>query len=108
MNYSKIEFKKEDKNNKIISAIYPLQEIINEEIKYKESLGGSNTEQRNENTRFEGLGVPIGLYLFKPKNLLEESINKKHGGNSKNKEDIEVIDNNLFEKLFKNIEIKKK
>jgi hypothetical protein len=104
--YSKFEFKRDD-TNKIVSVIYPLNEIINENITYKENLGGSTTYEYNESSRFQGLGVPMGLYLSKPKNnLLEKSMNKNYGGNSKNEKEHNVIDDKLFEELFEKITVK--
>jgi hypothetical protein len=105
--YSKFEFKKNDLN-KIISGIYPLNEIIKQEISYKENLGGSMTYESNESSRFQGLGVPIGLYLSKPKNkMLEKISNKNNGGNPKKREEEDnVIDDKMFQTLFEKVRVK--
>jgi len=104
--YSKILFTKNE-NNKNISAIYPLQEIIMDNLKYKEFLGGSNTKNEiYEGSRFEGLGVPIGLYSSSVSNINNELYNGGKKQNYNFEKDYDVIDENKFNKLFDNIKSK--
>lgn len=102
--YSKILFKK-DKNNKNISAIYPLQEVINDNLKNKESLGGGSIENENyKGSRFQGLGVPIGLYSSPIFSIIESKL--FNGGKKQNnnfEKEYDVIDENKFNELFNNI-----
>lgn len=76
------------------SGIYPLFEIIKEVEEKRELLGGSRNAP-GDNDRFEGLGVPIGLYIA-PKD-----INFQLGGDYKVvSEDCDEIDDDLFDKLY--------
>jgi hypothetical protein len=107
--YSKFLFKK-DKNNKNISAIYPLQEVINDNLKYKESLGGGSIENENyKGSRFQGLGVPIGLYSSPIFPVITDESKLFNGGKKQYnnlEKDYDVIDENKFNELFDNIRSK--
>jgi hypothetical protein len=82
------------------SGIYPLSEIIKEVEEKRELLGGSpglanSPNAPGDNARFEGLGVPVGLYIA-PKD-----INFQLGGDYKIvSEDCDEIDDDLFDKLY--------
>jgi len=89
------------KNNELIGAIFPLKETINMFSKKVETLGGSKIEM--EGSRFEGLGIPLGLYLSNNEFC---NFNQTH----KVKNNDEVLDdykfNKLINKIFKNNESK--
>jgi hypothetical protein len=106
--YSKFIFKKDD-NNKIVSAVYPLNETINNDLKYKESLGGSIVDENYKGSRFEGLGVPIGLYSSPIFPIIKDESKLFNGGKKQNnnlEKDYDVIDENKFNELFDNIRSK--
>lgn len=95
---SKYEFNKNEKNE-ATSAIYPMKEILKQDNRKRELLGGSaSINIITGGSRFEGLGVPIGLYVA-PKQLDFQS------DSTKNKKECQVMDNESFDKLFRKIAV---
>lgn len=92
---SKFEYQKND-NNDLFTAIYPLNEVLNQNVSFKEYLGGS---ARIEGSRFDGLGVPVGLYLSR-KQINEIHHMKK---NPEIQKECNVIDEDKFNKLLDKI-----
>jgi hypothetical protein len=84
-----------DLNSDIVSAVYPMREHLKKENNNKMSiLGGSPVIQiQTGMTRFDELGIPVGLYLesrqisFQDRAIIKET-------NSR------IIDDTLFEKLL--------
>jgi hypothetical protein len=100
---SKYEFKTNEKND-VVSAIFPLKEVLKEDNRKRERLGGSpSINIITGGARFEGLGVPAGLYLTS-----KEIDFQTGGGNVKTKKDNEILDNELFDKLFGKIAVIRK
>jgi hypothetical protein len=97
---SNFEYQKNN-NNEIMAAIYPLKQIINDNEQYLERLGGSkNTSSENVGTsRFDGLGVPVGLYLSKRQINDIHQLNK----NPKIHKGCNVIDEDEFDRLLEKI-----
>lgn len=89
---SKIEYKM--KNNELIGGIFPLKENMNIFSKKVETLGGSKIEM--EGSRFDGLGIPLGLYLSNNEIC---NFNQSH----KVKNNDEVLDDYKFNKLINKI-----
>lgn len=89
-----IDYKFNDKN--LVGANYPLKETLKTYLKKKEFLGGDKLEM--EGSRFDGLGVPLGLYL---------SNNHIHTFNYKVNNENKIIDDNIFNKLLDNIQVNK-
>ena len=77
------------------TAIYPMNEFLKSKNEERAILGGSALIEDNEGiARFNNLGIPAGLYLEK-ENVLK---NKPHA-----KGDCNVINDDLFEKLFNSV-----
>jgi hypothetical protein len=98
---SKFEYQKND-DNEMIAAIYPLREVMNQDSLIREHLGGSNIDNDGSgSSRFDGLGVPVGLYLSR-KHIDQIQHMKKNPDIQK---DCNVIDedkfNNLLDKIVK-------
>ena len=102
---SNFEYQKNN-NNEIMAAVYPLKQIINDNDQYLERLGGSkNVSSENVGTsRFDGLGVPVGLYLSKRQITEIHQIKK----NPKIHKDCNVIDEDQFDRLLEKIVRKSK
>lgn len=97
---SDIQYKMNE-NNSIISAIHPLNTIIKNNL-FKSILGGSiHTE--TEKARFEGLGVPIGLYLPKKNRGEIENLPRPKNANKDALSECTVIDDETFNKLIDKI-----
>uniref|UniRef100_A0A6C0JHZ1 Uncharacterized protein n=1 Tax=viral metagenome TaxID=1070528 RepID=A0A6C0JHZ1_9ZZZZ len=79
-------------NNKITSAVYPMREHLKNENHKRAILGGSSLVIETGMTRFDELGVPVGLYL-EEKHITIENNTKRETKN-------EIIDDVLFEKLL--------
>jgi hypothetical protein len=94
---SKFEYKKND-DNELFSAIYPLNEVLNQNSLIREHLGGSSQEG-SPGSRFDGLGVPVGLYLSR-KQMGEIQHMKK---NPEIQKECNVIDEETFNKLMDRI-----
>jgi hypothetical protein len=87
---SEYEFIK-DVNEDIISAVFPMHQHLKRENNKRMILGGSIETGMS---RFDELGIPVGLYLETPQfQLHNEPTNSKH-----NK--FAVMDNELFDKLL--------
>jgi hypothetical protein len=99
------EYKKND-NNEVTAAIYPLKQIIEENDRYLERLGGSKnvSSENNGTSRFEGLGVPVGLYLSKKQINDIDRLQK----NPKIRKECNVIDEEQFDRLLEKIVRKSK
>jgi len=83
-----------DMNSDIVSAVYPMREHLKKENNKMSILGGSPViEIQTGMTRFDELGIPVGLYLesrqisFQDKETIKEINNR-------------IIDDTLFEKLL--------
>jgi hypothetical protein len=100
-----LEYKKNE-NNEVTAAIYPLKQIIEDNDRYLERLGGSkNVSSENIGTsRFEGLGVPVGLYLSKKQINDIDRLQK----NPKIHKGCNVIDEEQFNRLLEKIVRKSK
>ena len=94
---SKFEYNKND-DNELFSAIYPLNEVLNQNSLIREHLGGSSHEG-SSGSRFDGLGVPVGLYLSR-KQIGEIHHMKK---NPEIQKECKVIDEETFNKLMERI-----
>jgi hypothetical protein len=79
-------------NNNIVSAVFPMREHLKNENNKRTILGGSVLTIQTGMTRFDELGVPVGLYLEEKHITIEN--------NSKREPKNEVIDDALFEKLL--------
>lgn len=96
---SKFEYQKNN-DNEMVAAIYPLREVMNQDSLIRERLGGSHIDKDNsEGSRFNGLGVPIGLYLSRKQ--IGQIHNMKK--NPEIKKDCNVIDEDKFNSLLDNI-----
>ena len=96
---SKFEYQKND-DNEMVAAIYPLREAMNQDSLLRERLGGSNIDKdRSEGSRFDGWGVPVGLYLSR-KQIDQIQHMKK---NPEIQKDCNVIDEDKFNKLLDTI-----
>lgn len=90
-----LEFLKNNENE-WIASIYPLNKFMEEDGKGRERLGGSiDISEQTGGSRFEGLGVPVGLYLSK-----KHSVNLVTLGKSKEEG---TIEEEQFNRLFENI-----
>lgn len=81
-------------NNEIISAVYPMREHFKKDNNHRMFLGGSIETGLS---RFDELGIPLGLYL-EPKYFLlhnNEEL-KKHNNCS-------IIDDSIFDKLLESV-----
>jgi hypothetical protein len=94
---SKFEYQK-NQNGEPVAAIYPLTEITNKDALLREHLGGSTVHLSEPTTgsRFDGLGVPVGLYLSR-KRL--DMVKK----NPEIQEGCTVIDEDKFNQLLDKI-----
>jgi hypothetical protein len=99
MDVSQLEYKK-NIDDLFVAAIYPLNQIITTNSINTELLGGS-LEIFSDNKRFDGLGIPVGLYLSRKHIDKFEYL-------PKNKEHNKVLDDTLFNKLIDNIIINNK
>ena len=90
-----IDYKYNDKE--LIGANYPLKETLKSYLKKREILGGDKLETTG--SRFDGLGVPLGLYLSNDHTHMLNN-NKIINNNS-------TIDDGIFNKLLDNIQINK-
>ena len=98
---SDIQYKMNE-NNHIISAIHPLNTIINKTSTFKSILGGSiHTE--TEKARFEDLGVPVGLYLPKKHKGEIENLPRPKNANKEALSECRVIDDKTFNALIEKI-----
>jgi len=86
---SEIEYIKDTDNN-IISGVYPMNAHLMSENNKVMNLGGSLEIM---GTRFDEMGIPVGLYL--EKHVYKESMNKQ--------KNCLVIDDLLFDKLLGNV-----
>ena len=87
---SKYEYLK-DSDGDINSAVFPMREYLKKENTEQLLLGGSI---ETGISRFDDLGVPVGLYLERyPISLDSEPVKSKQIV-------LNVIDDNLFEKLL--------
>ena len=87
-----------NQNDEPVAAIYPLTEITNQDALLREHLGGSTVHLSEPTTgsRFDGLGVPVGLYLSR-KRL--DMVKK----NPEIQEGCTVIDEDKFNRLLDKI-----
>jgi hypothetical protein len=92
-----IQYKKKD--DKIISGIFPFKEMFKNYSKKTNILGGSKNEIEGQGSRFDGLGVPLGLYLSNNDVIFNQHLKIKNND--------EVLDNDIFDKLINNIMILK-
>jgi len=79
-------------NNNIVSAVFPMREHLKNENNKRTILGGSVLTIQTGMTRFDELGVPVGLYLEERQITMENNMKRE----PKN----EIIDDVLFEKLL--------
>ena len=102
---SNFEYHK-NSDNELVAAIYPIRNVIEENNEYFEHLGGGkqNNLEKNGSSRFDGLGVPIGLYLSK-RQIKEIQQLKKSPEIHK---ECNVIDEDHFNKLLDRIARKAK
>jgi hypothetical protein len=83
-----------DANNDIVSAAYPMKQHLIKENNKRMILGGSIDTGM---TRFDDLGIPVGLYLENHFSSLNQSeIQAKHYK-------FEVMGDELFDKLFHSV-----
>jgi hypothetical protein len=63
-----LEFLK-NKDNELVASIYPLNKVVMENETTIKRLGGSvdkiDISERSKGSRFDGLGVPVGLFISK-------------------------------------------
>jgi len=69
MNYiDNLEFLK-NKDDELVASIYPLNKIVTYNETNTKRLGGSvdniDISEKSAGSRFDGLGVPVGLFLSK-------------------------------------------
>jgi len=95
---SKFEYQKND-DNELSSAIYPLNEVLRQNSLIREHLGGSSREEGSPGSRFDGLGVPVGLYLSR-KHMGEIHHMQK---NPEIQKECNVIDEKTFNQLMERI-----
>jgi hypothetical protein len=96
---SNFEYQKND-DNELVAAIYPIRHIMDQNDEYHEHLGGGkNNLEMTGTSRFDGLGVPIGLYLSKTQ--IKEIQNLKK--NPEISKECNVIDEDKFNKLLDRI-----
>ena len=97
---SKFEYHKNG-DNELVAAIYPVNDVIEENHQYLEHLGGGqkNNLEKIGTSRFDGLGIPVGLYLSK-KQIKEIQHLKK---NPEIHKECNVIDEDKFNKLLDRI-----
>jgi hypothetical protein len=95
---SKFQYQKNN-DNELVAAIFPLNEILIEEQQHLERLGGGSNDEHKEGSRFDGLGVPIGLYLSK-KQISDINNLQKNPAIHK---DCNVIDEQQFNELIDKI-----
>lgn len=93
---------KVNNENHVQSVIYPLNSVVNQNNVMKSILGGS-THIDSGYSRFEGLGVPIGLYLSKNKRATLETMSLSKNANKDINIECSVIDEELYEKLINKI-----
>ena len=98
---SKFQYKLNE-NGIVQSILYPLKTIINQENISKTLLGGS-LHLDTENTRFEGLGIPVGLYLSKKNRGEIENIHKPKNANKDMQGECAVISDEDFNRLIEKI-----
>lgn len=82
-------------NNEIISAVYPMREHFKKDNNHRMVLGGSI---ETGSSRFDELGIPVGLYL-EPKYFSlhnNEQLKTKHNNCT-------TIDDSLFDKLLESV-----
>jgi len=83
-----------DANNDVVSAAYPMKQHLIKENNKRMILGGSIETGM---TRFDDLGIPVGLYLENNFSSLNHSeIQAKHYK-------FEVMVDELFDKLFHSV-----
>jgi hypothetical protein len=91
---SKYIFQKND-GNEMISATYPMHDFLNKKNRERAIIGGSILiENETGMARFDGLGIPAGLYLEHTTTIVRDITSKK---------DSTSIPNDLFDKLFNKV-----
>lgn len=92
---------KTDDHGSIQSIIYPLNTLINNNS--ANTILGGSIQLETEKARFEGLGVPVGLYVSRKHRSLIDNIPRAKNSPNDAQHECMVIDDTAFNKLIDKI-----